>query len=1204
MNSPQEAALGHALRQGFLSEAQLGEARALCSRLQAEGKSVNLLSLLAERWLTPEQTQALAAIYRQSGGGSGRLPRSGSDLAPVVPADGATQTNADPGGGGPAHGPIALGGLTHLGPYEVGEELARGGMGAVFRGRHADLGREVALKIVLNAQGNALARFLREAKATARLRHPNIVALHSFGSEGGLPYLAMDLVEGRSLKEQIEEEGALDEAKAARIAEALASALSCAHAQGILHRDVKPANVLLDGKDGQPLLTDFGLAKLESEQESITRTGTSLGTPVYMPPEQAKGDKARMDERSDVYSVGATLYELLTGSPPFSGTSAVNVMVAVVHKDPAPPSSLRPGLDPALEAICLRCMRKLRDERYPSAQALGDALAAWRLEHATEDAIPQALASVSPRAPLALLVVGALVGGAVAWALPAPASSESPAAVAQPSGVTPGASKGPTELARVGWHASAEEARWSRLREDLAQASSLVGIVRARIQAADAGGLSRLWEEVHRRLGDPGAPLLAATQNERRWALLRSLADRGAPLAGRVRAALALGRIPFAGVAQALREVEEDSSPLLRAAARSSVLALEGASAGKATAEERLAAWALTARSARGPSAAAHAITLCEQSLATRGSGDDLAELVKAKDPLLRAALPLALAFAATRAGSALEPEAIRAWIAPLEADSDPLVQESARSCGDALLLFNTKQRFAPSPERLLPALRAAGQFVGVSPCARGFESAYSAALAEATQATPQPGIQSLAAWHALRSGDLAGAGQLAAKVSDSLSQWELRAQVALLLGSSEPVRPEGLDPVAVDEARRRLSFVRRYGVPALPAANGGMRVDVHLGSAAPPLGLKRALRSRVLGPKGGEGGLRASHMVLRSRFGFDCFYGSEVRGDCSTDGTYFALGCGPFDGDKSGMVWWLPGKRREVRFYLDAQRHLSAGLEYTVNQGAALSLRRTSVDTWADEVRLPSFRSPLRRRELAPRCLLRVPGGEVRRWTISGRWNGEVREQIEPGPEAFEAAREKLVPLGDAFPVFASNVKRPPATWGDLRARAWALLARGRWTGKVRRPDLLGAGALRGDLEFRGRVHFPGKTDGREAGIALRFADDLRGDFLRLELRSTTTVGVMYQRGDGWDYHLARGKRPGATTERVCFSIQRLGDFVQARFGPDFEHLESIAPGLPFHFPFQGRVDAVLYAMNYTEREPFHKAEFDQIELRVLRPD
>jgi serine/threonine protein kinase len=236
-----------------------------------------------------------------------------------------------------------------LGPFVVERELARGGMGIVYVARHEQLGRRVALKVLKAgawADPEEAERFRFEAQAAARLKHPSIVGLHEVGQQDGAWYLAMDLVEGPgSLHAILERDGPLEPRRAAKLVEGVARAVHYAHTRSVLHRDIKPHNVLIDADDA-PHLTDFGLAKdIGAAEKGFTVTGQVLGTPAYMAPEQAVGDPALVDRRSDVYGLGAALYTCLVGHAPFRGHGVMDVLRKVIEEEPAAPSSLRSDLD-------------------------------------------------------------------------------------------------------------------------------------------------------------------------------------------------------------------------------------------------------------------------------------------------------------------------------------------------------------------------------------------------------------------------------------------------------------------------------------------------------------------------------------------------------------------------------------------------------------------------------------------------------------------------------------------------------------------------------------------------------------------------------------------------------------------------------------------------------------------------------------------
>lgn len=289
--------------------------------------------------------------------------------------------------------------------YEVLEELGRGGMGVVYKARQLALNRLVALKMVLAGGGtpeSELARFHLEAEAAAQLQHPNIVQVYEVGTcDVGLgkrcPFMVMELVEGPSLHEWLKQ-GLPPSEAAADLVAVIARAVHAAHQRGIIHRDLKPANILLAvgftaaevAADGPKVpsdktlhpqaakIADFGLAKRLQSDSQLTQSGTIVGTPAYMPPEQASGNRSAVSTLSDVYSLGAILYEVLTGRPPFQAETPMATLLQVISEPVQPPRQLNAKLDATLETICLKCLAKEPGERYGSAEALADDLERWR----------------------------------------------------------------------------------------------------------------------------------------------------------------------------------------------------------------------------------------------------------------------------------------------------------------------------------------------------------------------------------------------------------------------------------------------------------------------------------------------------------------------------------------------------------------------------------------------------------------------------------------------------------------------------------------------------------------------------------------------------------------------------------------------------------------------------------------------------------
>jgi tetratricopeptide (TPR) repeat protein/tRNA A-37 threonylcarbamoyl transferase component Bud32 len=262
-----------------------------------------------------------------------------------------------------------------LGDYELLEEIGRGGMGVVYRARQVSLKRIVAVKMLLAGQRAGEVgrqRLLQEAEAAGHLQHPNIVAVHEVGEKDGQPYFSMDYVEGKSLAALVRE-NLLPAAAAATYVRTIALAVQYAHQQGTLHRDLKPANVLIDAS-GQPRITDFGIAKRIAGDSQLTATGDVLGTPSYMSPEQAAGKLQQIGPASDIYALGAILYELLTGRPPFRADTPLDTLRQVVETDAVSLRLLNPKVPRDLETICRKCLEKEPGKRYPNGQALADDL--------------------------------------------------------------------------------------------------------------------------------------------------------------------------------------------------------------------------------------------------------------------------------------------------------------------------------------------------------------------------------------------------------------------------------------------------------------------------------------------------------------------------------------------------------------------------------------------------------------------------------------------------------------------------------------------------------------------------------------------------------------------------------------------------------------------------------------------------------------
>ncbi len=264
-----------------------------------------------------------------------------------------------------------------FGDFVLVGELGRGGMGVVYKAFEPELGRHVAVKMILSGAVSDPVdpqRFHTEASAAARLQHSHIVKVHRVGVSDDRHYYSMDFIDGQSLAQRLGN-GPLPGRDAARFMVTIAKAIHHANEQGILHRDIKPGNILIDRSD-EPHVTDFGLAKHLTGDRGQTRTGAVMGTPSYMAPEQARGEKD-LTPATDVYGLGALLYELVTGRPPFRGETALDTLKQVLEHEPVPPRLLNPRIDRDLETICMKCLAKSPRDRYASAAAVADDLSLY-----------------------------------------------------------------------------------------------------------------------------------------------------------------------------------------------------------------------------------------------------------------------------------------------------------------------------------------------------------------------------------------------------------------------------------------------------------------------------------------------------------------------------------------------------------------------------------------------------------------------------------------------------------------------------------------------------------------------------------------------------------------------------------------------------------------------------------------------------------
>ncbi|NBW96114.1 MAG: serine/threonine protein kinase [Planctomycetia bacterium] len=349
-----------------LSEGPAGSAQDRLERLASSNP--DLAAHLRELFATMLVTEAVAeqsTVFERRGGGH-------ASADPEVVVNEAARPIP----------PRFVPGVTSLpatfGDYELIEEIGRGGMGVVYRANQRSLGRTVAIKMLLRrdlASRGDLARFRSEAEAAARLDHPGIVSIFEVGEIDGLPFYSMRYVEGTTLAKQLAA-GHLPLREGAALLARVADAVQAAHDRGVLHRDLKPSNILIDTA-GRPHVSDFGLAKRIGGDQSVTHTGAILGTPCYMSPEQAAGSRGEVGPASDVWSLGAILYQMLTGRPPFEAASPMDTLLAVLETDPPAPRTVAAGVDRDLEMISLKSLQKPPELRYASAGGLAADLRAF-----------------------------------------------------------------------------------------------------------------------------------------------------------------------------------------------------------------------------------------------------------------------------------------------------------------------------------------------------------------------------------------------------------------------------------------------------------------------------------------------------------------------------------------------------------------------------------------------------------------------------------------------------------------------------------------------------------------------------------------------------------------------------------------------------------------------------------------------------------
>jgi tetratricopeptide (TPR) repeat protein len=358
-------------------EAALEDLLSRWQDLASRGQAPDLAQLCRDHpELLPELERRISALQRRPpsrGDGTGSYgPDSGAFPSTVDGREDASGFDSPPTAapGGESTEWLRSRILPGVPGYEILDEIGRGGMGVVYKARQVALNRVVALKMILHADhagDDERQRFMGEAEAIAMVKHPGIVQIHDFGSHEGLPFFALEFCPGGSLHQKLARTP-LPPAEAARVVEAIARAIGAAHQAGVLHRDLKPGNVLID-EQGAPRVTDFGLARRVEGGTDLTQTGAVVGTPAYMAPEQARGEKG-ITAAADVYSLGAILYECLTGRPPFKAATTLETLQQVVSQEPVSPRQLNRGVPRDLETITLKCLSKAPNRRYASAEAL------------------------------------------------------------------------------------------------------------------------------------------------------------------------------------------------------------------------------------------------------------------------------------------------------------------------------------------------------------------------------------------------------------------------------------------------------------------------------------------------------------------------------------------------------------------------------------------------------------------------------------------------------------------------------------------------------------------------------------------------------------------------------------------------------------------------------------------------------------------
>ncbi len=1115
------------------------------------------------------------------------------------------------------------------GRYLIRREIARGGMGVVYLAHDPNLGRDCALKILLAANygdPELIERFVREAKALGRLRHPDIIDVYESGFEGGKPFLVMELVEGGSLQDLLAARGGrLEVEDALRLMDRIARAIDFAHGEGILHRDLKPANVLLD-REGRPRVTDFGLARDLDARSSLTKSGQVMGTLHYMPPEQANGELDALGPPADVYSLGVMLYELLSGTRPFGDREGPSLLAAIVMKRPEPLRSHCPELPRDLTAIVEVAMAREPADRYESAAALAADIRCYldgRTVHARERTFlgHAFLAAQQHKVIVLALAVGLALLVGLPWVV-----AGRRAAVAGP--VTPPASeprptttdaRPPDPLAELahradahdaaGAVASAEEVRFELLRAGLRADRSegsiahvaLARIVAGRLERGELATLLRGWSELHPHLRDDGrcAQELLEADDVR---IERALADPDARPADRIAAAIGAAAIPSRAARVLLRD-PPGAGPLLGEAARASRLAdstlLDLETWGEAVSDAEPFA----------DDGAAAALTLFERAFSLRSNETALLErLARAPGRVLRAATAIAIAGAAaagrlreTDARALLEGmatrgqddalvegrvDAVRGALDILWRDEPRRIDEEAVVLAFALLDVPGREA-RDRPEQRRRALAVLDDLCGV--------------------ADPAPRLLALRARLALEDGRrdaaLADLDRVAARDADHPDVLTIAAIARPGAAASPIERLARIDPAGARRVARAAALGERFGVVATPVGGDVVRIVLALarGERADALdrsGLDRAfdlLASVDDETRVDRDGLSTRGLAMMvSRFALRETDAVTLEVDDAVMATSFHLWFG------AGVDWsrhatgWKASVSSVVRpgittdggpRRIENARTLEAPI-----RTASLVLGRTRLRAY-DRSRLAASNTPRRRRRGGDRIYANWGWRSIRDWRFTRVTVVGIPGVPADAPVIAPGAWTPVI--REKAGVVAEGIDRAPASLDALRSDGVRLPAVGEWVNGERDASIVSVPGLEGDVRVSALCTHE-SARGVHAGIALE--DEEGGAIVRLGPGSSERVWLYVQaRHAGQHLPIASVAWDGEPIELV---LERRGDRIFATAGAGATARSLVGDdGLPW------RIDDPVSAAVFVRGESAGaSARFDAFEVETAR--